>query len=109
MAFDIVSDVLIPEKEFQTAVMKKLRLIPKTWWQKLNDRVTSGLPDIVGSCAGLFVAIELKTKSKVTPIQAFTLRKIGQTGAYSFVVTPDNWAEVYSFMLELASTNNQAP
>lgn len=92
------------EKEFQTRVLKKLRLIPKTWWAKLNDRVTIGLPDIVGSCGGVMVVLELKTRSKLSKIQAYTLKKIASTGAVAFVVTPDNWDDVYGFLLELAST-----
>lgn len=94
------------EADFQRGVLKKLRLIPKSWWTKINDRVTIGLPDIIGSIGGMAIFIELKTRSKVTKLQAHTLRKIGQTGAHAFVVTPDNWAEVYSFLLEISQVNN---
>lgn len=90
------------EKDFQAAFLKRLRLIPNSWWTKINDRVTVGLPDIFGCVAGWAVVIELKTRSKVTKIQAFTLRKIGNTGAHAFVVTPDNADEVYAFLLELS-------
>lgn len=92
------------EKDFQRKVLQKLRVIPHSWWTKINDRATIGLPDILGSVAGFFVGIELKTRSKVTQIQAYTLRKIGATGAQAFVVTPDNWDEVYALLLELSST-----
>lgn len=92
------------EKDFQTAYLKRLRLIPNSWWTKINDRVTIGLPDLFGSVAGFAVVIELKTRSKVTKIQAYTLKKIGQTGAHAFVVTPDNADDVYSFLLELSQT-----
>lgn len=97
------------ENDFQRMVLKKLRLIPRTWWTKINDRVTIGLPDIFGSCAGIAVVIELKTRSKVTALQAHTLRKIGETGAQAFVVTPDNWDEVYGFLLELSALAPQTP
>lgn len=90
------------ESEFQAVVLKKLRLIPHSWWVKLNDRVTIGLPDIIGSVVGFCVVIELKTRSKVSKIQAHTLRKIAETGAHSFVVNPNNWDEVYAFLLELS-------
>ena len=92
------------EKDFQTAYLKRLRLIPNSWWTKINDRVTVGLPDLFGSVAGYAVVIELKTRSKVSKIQAYTLKKIGQTGAHAFVVTPDNADDVYSFLLELSQT-----
>jgi len=93
------------EAEFQRTVLRKLRLIPRSFWAKINDRVTVGLPDIMGSVGGTFIAIELKTRSKVTPIQAYTLKQIGRTGAHAFVVTPDNFDDVYSFLLDLS----QAP
>jgi hypothetical protein len=90
------------EKDFQAAYLRRLRLIPHSYWTKINDRVTVGLPDIFGSVAGFAVVIELKTRSKVSKIQAYTLKKIGQTGAHAFVVTPDNADEVYSYLLELS-------
>lgn len=95
------------EKDFQRAVLKKLRLIPKSWWTKINDRVTVGLPDLFGSVAGFAVVIELKTRSKVTKIQAYTLRQIGNTGAHAFVVTPSNFDEVYAFLLELSQVPSE--
>lgn len=91
------------EKDFQRGVLKKLRELPHSFWVKINDRVTIGLPDIVGSVAGIFVAIELKTRSKITPIQAHTLRKITESGGLAFVVTPANWKETYALLLKLSS------
>lgn len=92
------------EKDFQASYLRRLRLIPQSWWLKTNDRVTIGLPDLFGFVAGWGVVIELKTRSKVTKIQAYTLGKIAKTGAHAFVVTPDNADEVYAFILELSST-----
>lgn len=91
------------EKDFQAAYLKRLRLIPNSWWTKINDRVTVGLPDLFGFVCGWGVVLELKTRSKVTKIQAYTLRKIGETGAHSFVVTPENADQVYAFLLELSA------
>lgn len=97
------------EKDFQAAYLKRLRLIPRSWWTKINDRVTVGLPDLFGSVSGFAVVIELKTRSKVSKIQAYTLRKIGNTGAHAFVVTPENADEVYSFLLELSQSSRESP
>lgn len=92
------------EKDFQRDVLKKLRLIPNSYWTKINDRVTVGLPDLFGSVGGWAVVIELKTRSKVSKIQAYTLRKIAVTGAHAFVVNPSNWNDVYAFLLELSAS-----
>lgn len=91
------------EKDFQRYVLKKLREIPRSYWYKANDRTTSGIPDIIGCVSGVFFALELKTRSKVTPIQAYHLRKIADAGGQSFVVTPDNWKEVFEFIKRLAA------
>lgn len=91
------------EKDFQRAVLKKLRDISGSWWVKINDRVTVGLPDLIGCVSGVFVAIELKTKTKVTALQAHTLRRITRSGGQAFVVNPDNWNEVYALILKIAA------
>lgn len=90
------------EKDFQRFVLKKLRELPASWWVKINDRVTVGLPDIIGCVAGVFVAIELKTKSKVTAIQAYTLRRIDAANGEAYVVRPDNFAEVFDHLKRLS-------
>jgi sulfur transfer protein SufE len=103
------NDIVLLEKDFQKKVLKKLREIPHSWWVKLNDRVTSGLPDIVGCVAGVFIAIELKTKSKVTALQAYTLRKIDSANGQTFVATPDNWAEIYQYLIKLSGLSPKKP
>lgn len=90
------------ESEFQRIVLKKLRAIPNTFWVKINDRVTCGLPDILGCVAGIFIAIELKTKSKVTALQAYTLRRIDTANGQTFVATPENWPEVFDLIAKFA-------
>lgn len=79
------------EKDFQTKVLKWLRLnFYASWWMKANDRTTIGVPDIIGGMEGLFIALELKTTSRVSRIQAHTLLKINQENV-AFIVTPNNW------------------
>lgn len=97
------------EKDFQRAVLKKLRTISGSWWIKLNDRVTCGLPDIIGCVAGIFIAIELKTKSKVTALQAYTLRKIDCANGQTFVVRPDNWNDVFELIVKFSKLREEAP
>jgi hypothetical protein len=95
------------ESVFQDKVLKKLREIPHSWWVKINDRTTVGLPDILGFCAGVGFAIELKTKSKLSAIQAYTLRKIDHSGAQTFVCTPDNVDEVLDFIRKVSLLGNK--
>lgn len=92
------------EKDFQRCVLAKLRMIRGTYWYKANDRTTAGIPDIIGCVGGVFFALELKTRSKVTPIQAYHLRKIEDAYGQSFVVTPDNFKTTLEFIKKIAST-----
>lgn len=89
------------EKDFQKKVLRDLRLIPVAWFTKVNDRVTIGTPDILGFINGYGVAIELKTKCKLTALQHWNLEKIDAAKTQSFVVTPGNWKEVYEFLQSL--------
>ena len=61
-----------------------------------------GLPDIIGCVGGVFFAIELKTKSKVTAIQAYTLRCIEKAGGQTFVGRPENEKEILEFAAKIA-------
>ncbi len=90
------------EKDFQRAVLNRLRSIPGSWWVKIRDQTTIGLPDIIGCVAGVFIAIELKTKSKVTAIQAYTLKRIDASGGITYVMTPDNAKEIYAYLDKVA-------
>ena len=90
------------EKNFQTSFLIKLRKLPRSFWYKSHDRVTIGVPDILGCVSGVFVAIELKTRSKVTPLQAYFLREITKAHGQSFVVTPNNADEVLKYLSKLA-------
>lgn len=93
------------EKDFQAWLLGKLRAIPGTIWWKINDQSTIGLPDVCGCVAGVFFALELKTKSKVTAIQAYTLKKVDRAGGQSFVVTPGNAKEILAFVVKLSHLN----
>lgn len=86
------------ESVFQDKVMRDLRTIPKSWWEKINDRVTIGVPDILGGINGYSIVIELKTRSKLTRLQLHKLEVAHRSGCQSFVVTPENWFEVFAFL-----------
>lgn len=44
---------------------------------------------------GRFVALELKTRSKLTKLQAYILKLIRDAGGYAVEVRPDNWPEIF--------------
>ncbi len=97
------------ESVFQDKVLKKLREIPNSWWMKVNDRTTVGLPDIIGFCGGVGFGIELKTNSKLSAIQAYTLRKMDASGAQTFVCTPDNLDDVLIYIRKCSLLGNKKP
>lgn len=77
------------ERQLTTKIMKLLKKeFPTAWIYKSSDRFSSGIPDILMCYHGYFIAIEIKkdTKSKVTPLQNFTLNKIRESGGLSIVV-----------------------
>lgn len=61
--------------------MKNLRSVNQSWWVKVNDKFTKGLPDILGCWEGQFYAIELKREGyEPTPLQEHVLKKINLAG-----------------------------
>jgi hypothetical protein len=86
------------EANFQRKVLAKLRTIPQSWWAKLNDRTTIGLPDIIGFVGIYGFVLELKTTSRLSEIQYVTLNKIDRIGVQNFVVTPENFDEIFNFI-----------
>ena len=79
------------EKAFQNYVLKRLRLLPMSYWYKANDRTTAGIPDLIGCVRGTFVGIELKVNSKTSRIQEYTIDRINRAGGVSFVTTPESF------------------
>lgn len=89
------------ESTFQDRVLRDLRSIPFSYWEKISDRTTIGIPDIFGMINGYAVVIELKTRTRLEPLQFVKLEKAHKARAQSFCVTPENWAEVFAFLRSL--------
>lgn len=84
-------------------VLRDLRKIPNTWWEKINQVSIRGTPDILGSLVGQFVAIELKTDTgNLDPLQAHKLDEIKKTSAISIVVRPHSWPDQLESLKTLA-------
>lgn len=97
------------ETLFQTRVLRELRELPKSWWEKISQRTVHGTPDILGCVNGKFVALELKADSgRADPLQLLKIEKINKAEGYGVVVYPHNFAEVvkklWSFIEDERST-----
>ncbi len=84
-------------------VLRDLRSIPDTFWEKINQVSIRGTPDILGSLVGHFVAIELKTDTgSLDPLQAHKLDEIKKTSAIAIVVRPHSWPDQFESLKTLA-------
>lgn len=86
-----------PETRFKNRVMGRLKKLPGTWWEKIQQVGKRGTPDILGCvrCAkcdrGIFVALELKTdEGRLAPIQEAKLEDIKKAGGWGGVLAPSS-------------------
>jgi len=93
------------ERDLQNYIIKRLNELIKEgkpiWYVKVADRYTPGIPDLILSVGGRFLAVELKRnrKSRLTKLQAETLMRIGRSGGASIVAC--TWGEVKSAIEQL--------
>lgn len=76
--------------------LKKLSLgNHHVWFKKTQEVSRRGMPDIIGSLDGRFIALELKTDDGVVDkLQQVTIDRLAKTGAYARVVRESEWTEV---------------
>lgn len=88
------------ESRFKVKVLKALRMLPNSWWVKIQQASINGTPDILGCLDGQFFALELKrdAKARVSRLQDYILKEIERGGGISFLVYPENWAAVYDML-----------
>lgn len=93
------------ETTLQDKVLKKLRESKPSWWVKLNDKFTKGLPDIVGLFGGTFYAIELKRKGeKPRKLQDYVLSQIQKAGGV--VRWFDNYGDFIEWWRSVCNSND---
>lgn len=64
----------------------------------------SGIPDIIGCCNGLFIAIECKAgKGKTTALQQRELEWINDVGGFTFVAREDNLEQLEQELMQWIS------
>lgn len=85
------------EGKVQRKVFKALRLLPSSYWFKLDQRNRRADFDIIGSYKGWFIGIEVKAEGEEPrPLQKLRAKQLRDTGAE--VVTIQNDAELELFI-----------
>lgn len=90
------------ETKFKEKVLKDLRLLPNSWWEKIAQTSIRGTPDILGCLSSKFVAIELKVEHDLDLLQEIKLSKIEKAGGYAFIAYPGNWDTIYSKLRKIS-------
>ncbi len=95
------------EKDFQKNALRRLRRIPYSKWFKIRDNTTVGIPDILGVLCGLFVSIELKTRSELEPMQEYTLLQIESSYGLAFVCDDITFPFVAEYLEKIGSKKGE--
>jgi len=85
----------LTETQFKVKVLARIRKIPNSWFEKIQQYSISGTPDILGVVNGVFVALELKKaeKSPITRLQLYNIERINSAGGVGIVLHPGNLDE----------------
>lgn len=83
------------EKQFEMKVKKFLKT--KGCWSLKYwggaSYTKSGVPDLLVSCSGRFMGIELKAPNgRPSPLQIVNLREIDRSGGFAILLCPDDYA-----------------
>lgn len=85
-----MADSIPLERSITDKIMRWLRAQPECWCFKVAGSAGQqrGVPDIVCSWKGRFIALEVKRPQKgcLTPLQAKTIENINARGGAAFVV-----------------------
>ena len=87
------------ETSFKEQVQLDIKKLKQCWGFKTDEKARRGIPDIILSLHGRFVAIELKTdEGEPDPLQTLTIEKIRATDAIAFITQPSLWKEHYKLL-----------
>ena len=84
------------EKNFENRI-KKFLSERGCWWVKFhgNGYTRSGVPDLLCSVSGVFVAIEVKAeRGKPSPLQIHQINQINESGGVAVIVKPSQWNQL---------------
>ena len=87
------------EQDFQKKVMDYLK-VKGCYVVKTIVCNRSGIPDIIACYHGRFIAIEVKTGTKVTALHQVNINKINSAGGLAMaLIYEDNWKEKINLLL----------
>lgn len=90
------------ETDFKVQVLNDLSGFPKIWVLKTQERARRGVPDLILSLNGRFVAIELKIDGEEpTRLQRAVLENIQASNSVAFYTTPGLWPNHFKMLVEL--------
>lgn len=94
-----------PETVFKDRIRPQLDTLPNSWFVKIQQQTIRGTPDFIGCVNGHFVALELKhgIGAPIDALQNYMLLRIHNANGISFVVTPESWEDIYSYLEVLAT------
>lgn len=92
---------MTPEARVKLPIVRYLsKFVPDIWFLCVQDRFTSGIPDIIGVYHGKMFVIEVKRRGgKARRLQALTCQRIIKAGGYALVA--DTLKQVEDFLKEM--------
>lgn len=95
---------MITESAFRKKIDQRLKEIPNSWWESIQQQSISGSPDKIGVINGRFIALELKRSARATvsALQKYKLNRINSAGGYGCVLFPENVDEVFTDLYAMA-------
>lgn len=92
-----------PETRFRKRVDQKLKTIPNSYFESIQQRAIRGSADKIGCINGRFVWIEFKKDEKTEPmeLQKLKAKMVDKAGGLVFVVYPENWEQVFHKLMDL--------
>ena len=94
-----------PETIFKEKVLEELREIKNSYWIKVQQLAIIGIPDILVTINGRFIALELKKdeKGKADKLQEYVLHEIDKAGGIALVAHPNNFDEIKNYIVKQTS------
>ena len=85
-----------PEAVLCEKILRKLRKIPHSYWERVEQVSIRGTADIMGCMCGICYWVEVKMKFKETlekreKLQLYKMGRIIDAGGAGVLMTTDNW------------------
>lgn len=99
------------EIKFERDCIKKLRLLPNSYWpDKVDPGSIRGTPDRIGCVNSTYVCLEFKRsmaemieESARSNLQEYVLKNVQEAGGFATFVCPETWDRVYRRIKEIAN------